>query len=448
MKRSRRHQGGVSLGTIVMLTFTALVLVSFAAILPTFTGNQDIRIDAGKLAVAMDESLSQLAASTGEMLQSQNVSLPLAVPLPTTQTVTAMSTAVVTATPVPVTPPPRLSFSLCATGSIILNSSVQKALTDGGEYEFGILTDQISGALAADLSIATFENSVIGDAKLSNTNMPAEMLAPFAQAGINALNLGHRDALNSGLDGLKATLDSIRTAGFLPFGLSTFEGAPQTMLHLNGITVAVLSYQDKLSSTGRKQTSEAERAFLFKVPELQTIADDIASVRAAGAQVVVVSLCWGKDGADKPTDDQRKLAQGIADAGADIILGSGTGVLQPVQLLSADRGDQKYHPVLCAYSLGNLMTHDREKRVNLATILLKTSVVYDQVTGCVAFDNLTYTPTYAWRGKDDGRTLYRILLNNGGPLPSFVDANQQGVMERCYKLVTGVMADTGIPMAQ
>lgn len=52
-----------------------------------------------------------------------------------------------------------------------------------------------------------------------------------------------------------------------------------------------------------------------------------------------------------------------------------------MEILTADRGDGKYHPVLCAYSLGNLFTYDREKRATLASILLRSDVVYDPVTG-------------------------------------------------------------------
>lgn len=148
------------------------------------------------------------------------------------------------------------------------------------------------------------------------------------------------------------------------------------------------------------------------------IADDIAKVRQAGAKVVVVSLCWGKGRGNGPHQHPRpELAQGIADAGADIILGTHSGTLQTVEILTADRGDGKYHPVLCAYSLGNLFTYDREKRTTLASILLRSDVVYDPATGCVAFDNLSYTPTYSWRGKEDDVTRYRVILNDGQTYP-------------------------------
>ena len=187
--------------------------------------------------------------------------------------------------------------------------------------------------------------------------------------------------------------------------------------------------------------------FIGSNVSLDGITADLEAARKAGAEVSVVFLCWGKAESDKTTDAQKALAQQLADAGADIILGSHSGVLQPVQMLSANRGDGKYHPVLCAYSLGNLFSHDRTYRTSLASILLKTEVVYDAVSGCVAFDGLNWTPMYAWRGTDEGKTRQRILVNDPGALPSFVDAKQQGVMERCTTLVNDVMSSTGIEKA-
>ena len=449
MKDPRKRRGGISLGTVTMLVFTVLVLGSFFTLLPTLTGSQDIRLDAAKLAVAIDESLSHLAASTGEIIQQSQPVRPSSVPMTTSQAFPAASTQP-TVTSAPATPQPKRSFSLCATGSILLNSTVRKALTEDDVYQFDILTDQIADAFQADLSIATFRNSVLASQKLSDRNMPAELLGAIRQTGINALHVGHTDALSDGIGGLAETMNAIGKAGFVVYGMNPSQEmhTQGKILYLNGVPTALLSYQENVNSTGRKQTSDTERASAFQPPDIAVISADISAAKRAGAQVVIVTMCWGKEGASEPTEAQRQLAQQMADAGADVILGTNSGVLQPVQVLTANRGDGKYHPVLCAYSLGNLMTHDREKRANLASILLKTTLVYDPVTGCVAFDDLNYTPTYAWRGKEDGRMLYRILLNNGAPLPEFVDANQQGVMERCYRLVTDVMADSSIPIAK
>ena len=64
---------------------------------------------------------------------------------------------------------------------------MQKALTDDDTYRFDILFGDLAGDLAADLSIATLENNVIASAKLSDSNIPADVLAPLHATGVNAL---------------------------------------------------------------------------------------------------------------------------------------------------------------------------------------------------------------------------------------------------------------------
>ena len=149
---------------------------------------------------------------------------------------------------------------------------------------------------------------------------------------------------------------------------------------------------------------------------------------------MIVSLCWGKEGATQPSRTQRQLAQSIANAGADIILGTHSGTLQPVEMLSAARADGSDRQTLCAYSLGNLLESNRAERESISGALLHVQMTYDLAADTVRFDTITYTPTYVWRGKIDGNTGYRVLLSNAEP-PDFMDAEQQKVMERCLKLV-------------
>lgn len=440
MSRRRRSKRGVSLGTVVMLLLTIVVLGGFCVLLPRLTGVTDVRTNAAELAVAIDQSLSQIAAS----------GVSLVGPTPQASVLPPSSLATATPTPAAPTTPPEQRFTLCAAGSIQINSNVQKALTDDGTYRFDILFGDLEGDLTADLSIATLENNVIGSAKLSDSNIPADVLVPLRETGVNALCLGYYGALNGGISGLVETQQAVSTAGMTPYGVyaSQQQRDSLTLMDVNGISVALLSYQNELTSSGKRQTTDEEQAFAIASQQLPVISDDISKVRQAGAKVVVVSLCWGKEGATAPTSTQTELAQGIADAGADIILGTHSGTLQTVEILTANRGDGKYHPVLCAYSLGNLFTYDREKRSTLASILLRSDVVYDPATGCVAFDNLTYTPTYSWRGKEDDITRYRVILNDGQTYPDYVDDTQKGVMERCLTLVTDVMEGTPVSPAQ
>lgn len=430
---NRRNKRGISAGTIFMLTLTSLVLIGFFALLPTLTGTTNISTNAIDLAVKLDQSFSQL-------ISSQTVSNP---GTPANTAISPLTTPAPTATPAPTTPPIK-RFTLCATGSIQFDSGALSSLTDKDVgYRFDLLLSSLGSAMQSDLTIATLRNAVIPTDKLSAFNMPADLLNALKNAGIDALCVGYPNALNAGISGLTTTKNSIINAGMTPYGLyaSPAERETAVMGSANGVQVALLSYQNDLSSSSKKQTSNEEQAYAYAPIDVEIIQSDIARLKQNGAEVIIVSLCWGKTSATSPTAAQREQAQQIADAGADIILGTNPQAVFPVEILTAQRGDGKYHPVLCAYSLGNLFTNDRESRANLAGILLRADIQYDAATGTVAFDNLSYDPTYCWRGKIDGTTRTAVLSAHEANAPDFVDQKQLDVMNRCYKLITDVMKD-------
>lgn len=433
MKRSNRR--GLSTGTIFMLTLTCLVVIGFCALLPKLTGSTSISTNAIDLAVKLDESLAQLMGSA----QSSPTTVK-----PSNTSIKPITTPVPTVTPVPTTAPVK-QFSLCATGTIQLDSNTLKTLNDkNAGYRFDIMFGGLGGALQSDLTVSTLKNSVIPSQALSSSNMPADLLNTMKQAGIDAVNLGHLTGLNDGIAGLTETKNSIISAGISPFGLYTTpeERASAVVGTSNGVNIALLSYLNDLANVGKKKTSAQEREYAYAPLNVDQIRSDIQQLRQRGAEVVIVSLCWGKSNATSPTKEQKQLAQQIADAGADIILGNNPQAVFPVEVLTAQRGDGKYHPVLCAYSMGNLFTFDRESRNNLSGILLRADVQYDTATGTIAFDNLTYDPTFCWRDAIDGVTRTGVVLADPNDQPTFLGKKQLDVMERCYNQIQNVMKDT------
>lgn len=66
------------------------------------------------------------------------------------------------------------------------------------------------------------------------------------------------------------------------------------------------------------------------------------------ADVVIVSMHWGTVYTADPDEEQTSLAQKLADAGADIIIGNHPHNIQPVQWLNDGR-------TLCYYAMGNMI---------------------------------------------------------------------------------------------
>ena len=353
MKRRRRR--GLSFGSVVMIVLTVAVLAGFGTMIPRFTGSESFDQNAAQLAVALDQTIVNFSSNLGA-IASQKETTP---PAPLWATATPMPTA----TPVP-TAVPKASFRLCATGTLNWSASIQKsAQTDSG-YQYADVLSPLLSQLNADVTVATLRNSLIADEKISDGNADASLAAALFQSGFRALNLGHLNTLDYGLDGLWKTQSTLTDAGVLPFGAypSAQRRSTLTLTNAGGVKLALLSYQSGVSSEGRKAVSADDRAYAVGELELSVIQEEITAARNAGAQVVLVSLCWGKENATKPTNEQKELAQAIADAGADILLGVNPKAVQTVEILTADRGDGRYHPELCAYSLGSLLTSERQPR--------------------------------------------------------------------------------------
>lgn len=429
MRRLPKRKG-VSFGTIAMLTVAGLVILGYTFLFPKFFGQTDIHFNARELAVAFDRSFGESAthSETSSAISALSASSEPFEWIPTTE---------------PDIPAPApVAFRLTAAGCVHVDNNVQKAMATDDGYRFADLFSLLSGDVVADIAIVTLEHTVVSAEKTTDINAPTDILAALGACGFRAICLGHNNIFHSGLAGAVATREAVQAAGLLAYGVygSRMQRDALMFMEVNGLSVALLSYQEEIGVSVRKKLSEEELGFAYGELSLPVIESDIKRADALGAQVVIVSLCWGKVGAEKPTPEQRDLAQAIADAGADIILGTHSGVLQPVEILTADRGGV-LSQTLCAYSLGNLFSNDRKTRATISGILLHANAIYNPATDTISFNQLSYTPTYVWRGKKEDRTAYAALPSDV-TAPGYVQGDQLDVMQRSLTLVQGVMRDS------
>jgi len=156
------------------------------------------------------------------------------------------------------------------------------------------------------------------------------------EAGFNVLNIANNHIMDMGPEGLKTTINTLRTDGIVPLG-ATYDGSNPNpiMLERNGIKVALLAYgQKQLNKRNGVQLSGSRRERILK---------DIREVKAR-CDHVVVSMHWGTENAHYPSPKQIHLAHTMIDQGASLIIGHHPHVVQ---------GIEEYHEGLIAYSLGN-----------------------------------------------------------------------------------------------
>ena len=171
---------------------------------------------------------------------------------------------------------------------------------------------------------------------------------------------------------------------------------------------------------------------------------DIRNARQSGADVVIVSLNWGSQSAAKPTAAQQNLAQQIADAGADVIVGAGSRVVQPVTWLTAKEADGSIRHTLCAWSLGSLI-NDSRKDGNVCAMLLQLQIAFDGDS--ISFEKVCYTPTYIWRYKQDGAYQYRIAVSDQTP-PDGMSDEQAGYMDKALRNIRKYLDDSPVTLRE
>jgi len=171
----------------------------------------------------------------------------------------------------------------------------------------------------------------------------AEVLASM---GVELVGLANNHALDQGHAGLRETIAALDAAHLVHAGVgvdSDAAYAARITLH-RGHRIAFLSATDSMN---RRSTDATPLSIARLDPEGPLLAA-IASARSS-AELVIVALHWSTDFVAEVSASQRQLAQRLIDAGADVILGTGPHVLQPIERFTSVRGD-----AWVAYSLGNL----------------------------------------------------------------------------------------------
>ena len=460
MREKRKHRG-ISLGTLIMLAVTLLVVGGMMQLLPKLRSDTDVKIDTSKVlaALSLGEGLPELTLSE---IPIQAQSDPQQEPAATASVAANAGAATAPPTVIPSmqpvsTPIPGGSFTLTLGGSVAVEGTLRKACyySEAEKYDFTDIMTLLIPEMQSDMTVVSLENLIIPDKKVSDTITPQDVLPMLTTAGVDGVALGFKQAYDQGMAGVQSTIQAVQSKGLTALGLYEADGQEKrisgSIMTLGGVKVALLHYTDGLSSKGAKAAKKDGNSWTVPQAVLQDdngagMAADIAMARAQGAQVVIVSLNWGTAGKSSPTKSQTALAQSLADAGADVIVGTGSRVVQPVQWLTGKRADGSDKRTLCAYSLGAIL-NDSRTNGNVAAMLLQLQIACDG-SGEVTFEKAAYTPTYIWRYKQDGRYYYRVVASDQ-PAPDGMSSDQQKSMSRALQTVQKALgADTPLTLRE
>jgi Bacterial capsule synthesis protein PGA_cap len=296
--------------------------------------------------------------------------------------------------------PPR-SATLAFGGDILIHSGVWKAAETGLGYDFSPMLAPIAPRLtAADLAICHLEVTLgrPEDALSSYPRFraPGTLAVDLAEAGFDGCSVASNHALDFGEQGVVATLDRLDAAGLVHAGTAAApeEKGPATY-DAGGIRVAQLSYAYGFNGFVRP----AGREWLVDQIDPALILADAHAARAAGAELIIVSLHWGNEYVHEVVATQQLVADALAaDVGAvDLVVGHHAHVVQPIS---------KVGSMWVVWGMGNLLSNNSPRCCTTEAtdgVIVTVGIGDSASGGPVGVTHVSFTPTW------NERARYRVL---------------------------------------
>lgn len=331
-------------------------------------------------------------------------------------------------------------FTLTVGGSISLSGEVRKnsRSTDAKVADYTDVMMLLASQIHSDVNIVFLENILSDRHKVSDSTAPGQAAALLNEAGFNMAACGFSQAYANGKDGVEETLASLDRRAISAIGIRYADQAQETEIRtVNGVQVTFLQYTATIASKTRKAMDAEGTDGMVPKADPSLIRQEIDIARGKGAEAVIVLLNWGKTD-NSPDKSQRELAQEIAAAGADLIVGCGSHIPQKAEYLQGKDGKS----VLCVWSLGSLLCGDRSNIRRMSGYLLHVTVRRNE-EGDALILNPEYTPVYTWKYKQDGRFYYRCVAADSEN-PDGMDNEQSKLKAKAAEIVASVLKDTPV----
>ena len=299
------------------------------------------------------------------------------------------------------TAPPLRSATIAFGGDILIHSGVWEAADTGEGYDFSPMLAPIAPRLTeADLAICHLEVTLARpEEPLSSYprfRAPGVLATDLAEAGFDGCSVASNHALDFGEQGVVATLDGLDGAGLAHAGTARApEGRVPAIYDAGGIRVAQLSYAYGFNGFVRP----AGKEWLVDQIDPALILADAHAARAAGAELVVVSLHWGNEYVHEVVAAQQDVADALAaDPGAvDLVVGHHAHVVQPIS---------KVGSMWVVWGMGNLLSSNSPRCCTTEAtdgVIVTVTIGDTAAGGPVGVTSIAFTPTW------NERAGYRVL---------------------------------------
>lgn len=212
-----------------------------------------------------------------------------------------------------------------------------------------------------DLTLVNLEGTLTTASKRQDKQFAfkgkPEYAKMLASASIEAVNLANNHTYDYGEQSYQDTIKNVEDTGVKTFGYTR-----NYVYEVKGIKIGLIG----ANALGDPTAQQSQ------------ILKNIETVKNEGAQLIILSIHWGVEKSQIPTDIQKQFAHKLIDNGVDLILGTHPHVLQ---------GIEQYKGKNIVYSLGNFCYGGHSNPSDKDTMIFQQTFTFED--GVLKSDNTT-----------------------------------------------------------
>lgn len=268
-------------------------------------------------------------------------------------------------------------------------AQAQAADEEGVDYDYRGLYEHIKPYVqAADLSYVD-EESIVGGNEIGPVGYPTfnvtdEMADALESTGFDLVGAASNHTYDHDKNAVVHAAKVLNGHDFTMVGINSSKksAAAYKVVKSGNVSLAFLDY-----TYGLNGNPSGVADWLINVYGEKRLKSDVAAAKK-DADVVIVAMHWGTEKQTTPDEEEKKYAKVLADAGADLVIGSHPHVIQPMEWVKGEGGNK----TLVCYSLGNFLSnHDNSNELPQLEGSMSCDFVKDS-SGKVSIENVKFMP--------------------------------------------------------
>lgn len=167
--------------------------------------------------------------------------------------------------------------------------------------------------------------------KVFNFKADPKHVQVLKEASIHVVNLANNHVLDYGVEGLLETLETLDQAQIqhVGAGKTSSEASKPIILSRKGICIGMIGCTDNEPTWKADQNKPG--TFYIEIGDIETIKKAIIPLRQR-VDLLILSMHWGPNMRERPSEDFIKFAHQLIDVGVDIFHGHSAHIFQGIEI--------------------------------------------------------------------------------------------------------------------